>query len=702
MIKKVLLFTLICLSLFVKPGYCSSGWQGDKLTELNDVDKSTTPADGQGIAWNDTFKYWEFIDLGSGSGAPTDADYLVGTTNGSLSAEIVVGTTPGGSLGGTWSSPTIDNLTFEDENTYLGISAGSSSTVNADYNTAVGYQALLTNSVGSYNCAYGASSLAVSTGDYNCAYGVSTLLVNTTGESNCAFGTSTLASNTDADGNSAFGTNSLNNITTGDYNSALGIDAGTYITDGSTANATGTLGVFLGSYTKASANGALNEIVIGYNAIGSGSNTVTLGSTSITSTILRGGIIIGNGATSAGTIQINEDTNDGTNNATFTIPALTADTDYILPPDDGDNGEMLTTDGSGTLTWTAPVGSGDITAVGDVNDGAAFNGTAGTILTFNNIGGDATLDYDGTDFSFSHGISTISLQVDNLNLDGNTISTTAGVDLLITPLAGQQLILDGHFQIDANEIIGLTDNDTVITAYAGKDVVIESVTFDGGVVGGATIGTANTVTINASDITDKHAGTDITADLEEEVTEGSLADSSIVSADIKDATIAGGDLASNIAITTTGLTTLNGNLQLGETEIKLDATLSGDETWSGITTSGVLGDTIAKGDLCYLNNDDGRWELADANLSDGYDKVLGICLDDGADGDTTTMLLYGKVRSAAFPALTVGKPSYISETAGDITETAPTTTDAATRIIGFSLTAEDLLFCPENSYYTHT
>jgi len=66
------------------------------------------------------------------------------------------------------------------------------------------------------------------------------------------------------------------------------------------------------------------------------------------------------------------------------------------------------------------------------------------------------------------------------------------------------------------------------------------------------------------------------------------------------------------------------------------------------------------------------------------------------------MLLYGKVRSAAFPALTVGKPSYISETAGDITETAPTTTDAATRIIGFSLTAEDLLFCPENSYYTHT
>lgn len=45
---------------------------------------------------------------GGGSGAPTDADYLVGTANGSLSAEIVVGTSPGGELGGTWASPTVD------------------------------------------------------------------------------------------------------------------------------------------------------------------------------------------------------------------------------------------------------------------------------------------------------------------------------------------------------------------------------------------------------------------------------------------------------------------------------------------------------------------------------------------------------------------------------------------------------------------
>jgi hypothetical protein len=50
----------------------------------------------------------EVRDEAGGGGAPTDADYLVGTANGGLSAEIVVGTSPGGELGGTWASPTVD------------------------------------------------------------------------------------------------------------------------------------------------------------------------------------------------------------------------------------------------------------------------------------------------------------------------------------------------------------------------------------------------------------------------------------------------------------------------------------------------------------------------------------------------------------------------------------------------------------------
>src|SRR5687767_14815860 len=50
----------------------------------------------------------ELADTPPGSGAPADVNYLVGTAADGLSAEIVVGTSPGGELGGTWASPTVD------------------------------------------------------------------------------------------------------------------------------------------------------------------------------------------------------------------------------------------------------------------------------------------------------------------------------------------------------------------------------------------------------------------------------------------------------------------------------------------------------------------------------------------------------------------------------------------------------------------
>jgi hypothetical protein len=74
-----------------------------------------------------------------------------------------------------------------------------------------------------------------------------------------------------------------------------------------------------------------------------------------------------------------------------------------------------------------------------------------------------------------------------------------------------------------------------------------------------------------------------------------------------------------------------------------------------------------------------------------------------ADGDATKMLLWGLVRAdAAFPTLTVGAPVYVSETAGDIVVTQPTTTDVVIRVIGFGWTADELFFNPNGPYFTHT
>jgi hypothetical protein len=48
-----------------------------------------------------------YMPLGP-AGAPSNATYLVATADATLLNEIVVGATPGGELGGTWASPTVD------------------------------------------------------------------------------------------------------------------------------------------------------------------------------------------------------------------------------------------------------------------------------------------------------------------------------------------------------------------------------------------------------------------------------------------------------------------------------------------------------------------------------------------------------------------------------------------------------------------
>ena len=200
-------------------------------------------------------------------------------------------------------------------NTFLGYKAGYSSstgsTLAADFNTVVGYQSLYSNTTGSQNTANGAYTLfSNTTGSSNIANGYQSLYSNSTGIYNIAIGTNALYLNTTGSSNIANGFSSLSNNITGAYNLAEGYNAGRYLANGSSANASTSKSIFLGYDTRASIDGGINEIVIGAEAIGNGSNTVTLGSTTITKTILQGNVGIGT-STPIGRLEVANDTNSG-------------------------------------------------------------------------------------------------------------------------------------------------------------------------------------------------------------------------------------------------------------------------------------------------------------------------------------------------------------------------------------------------------
>jgi len=124
----------------------------------------------------------------------------------------------------------------------------------------------------------------------NTSFGEEAFKSRTTGTSNTVYGRQSLSLNTTGASNTAVGLNALGSVTTGSLNTGLGFASGQYTSDGVTFNSTSDSSVYLGNNTKSSGNGQTNQIVIGYNAIGAGSNTATLGNTSITQTILRGAV----------------------------------------------------------------------------------------------------------------------------------------------------------------------------------------------------------------------------------------------------------------------------------------------------------------------------------------------------------------------------------------------------------------------------
>ena len=161
-------------------------------------------------------------------------------------------------------------------------------------NSAFGTSALANNTTGGSNSAVGSQALANNTtGSNNTAVGLQALIGDTTASNNTAIGAQALVNHASGNNNTAVGTGALFNATSGAQNTAIGANAGRYIADNATANAATSDSVYLGQRTKALASGQTNQIVIGHDATGLGSNTAVLGNDSIATTALKGNVGIG-------------------------------------------------------------------------------------------------------------------------------------------------------------------------------------------------------------------------------------------------------------------------------------------------------------------------------------------------------------------------------------------------------------------------
>jgi Flp pilus assembly protein TadG len=113
-----------------------------------------------------------------------------------------------------------------------------------------------------------------------------------------------------------------------------------------------------------------------------------------------------------------------------------------------------------------------------------------------------------------------------------------------------------------------------------------------------------------------------------------------------------------------------------------------------ITETLTAGETLADGDLCYLNSD-GEMYLADADAEATADTLLAICTESLTDGNPGTFIIRGRYTTSG---LTTGSVYYVDVTAGDWTATAPSATGDIVRIVGYALSTTVLLFMPDNTY----
>jgi hypothetical protein len=374
-----------------------------------------------------------YISVSGSTGAVTITNTGVQTFNG------LTGAVTGVTVGGTNVFTALNTfnagisasggITFANaisvESMKIGRGAGAYNTNSVAIGGNVAYSVLDVNTTGEDNTGVGTGVLVLNTtGSYNVALGAFAAESNSTALYNTAVGyfalNSAAGSNNVAVGSESLGSHNGNN------NVALGSFAGRYRGIGISALGNGTGGIYIGYQARGSLANRTNEIVIGTDALGLGSNTAVIGATAQTAATIYGlmnlpGGLSASGITVGGTLQ-------GTT-ANFT--GLVSSTVGFSGPGTNITGLVSSFNGlTGPVTGVTVGGTNVFTALNTFNagisaaGGATFSGTVSSDTGYR-ISSSAFNTQTGTTYTF---ITADNGEIVTFN-NGSTITVTVPTGL---------------------------------------------------------------------------------------------------------------------------------------------------------------------------------------------------------------------------------------------------------------------------------
>ena len=153
--------------------------------------------------------------------------------------------------------------------------------------------------------------------------------------------------------------------------------------------------------------------------------------------------------------------------------------------------------------------------------------------------------------------------------------------------------------------------------------------------------------------------------------------------------------------TTSGIVTVGGIVLSEAKHVNISTPLLGttDHTFTGTTAQMLAGGAISAFDLVCIHTTTSEVVEADASAY-ATARVIGIAPAAISDTATGTILLHGFIRDDTYN-WTTGATLYLSETAGALTETAPTTDGAFVQAVGIALSPDVVYINPSMDVIEH-